>query len=594
MSDEYNADELTPFEEEDEDFDGTEDFEDEGLIFEGDTEDEEPEEDEDDEVDGLFFESDAVEDEDGEPEEDEEPMGFEEPMEDTSTEETEFPDFSSPVEEVEGTDFDAFKMAEPEEESEPVEPDQPLASPPVSESESEPEPFKAQQMSESLQKEYDANFSDEERIMNMLKVTSDMYTRTRKVINLKEVCISEPLKLGREQTMVGLTKSVKEMGVLTPIHVMTMEQVEDEDDFDDEPDDMRNYKYILLDGLRRVFGALKNQVFEVDAIVWDFPDKEKGRQIALPLSLLLNRTQRRKWSEIWELFQILEMQSSVTPGTLEYLLQLEPGDAMKLKDCMLCDYEEVKECLLNNEKTLEQAYKLLQKLRKEENMLEKEETMGISNVEEAQEIVGDASEGKEGLSEQDVRELLEMADSDIDVDDEDFGALNQGEDHHQKVGEREPLDPALRQAVLSRDDFRCQICGVGGPAFLSVLAVHHKISVAAGGADALDNLITLCLTDHIMVHVAERNGGKLQITKEEYDNSKPEEQKRFKKILKYSKIIVEANKRKGFTREQIFENTKSVMKHPMPGAGLAENRKAYVEAKKEEQEQQEQGTKEEE
>lgn len=577
MSDEYNADELTPFEEEDEDFDETEDFEDEDFSVGDDTEDE------DDEVDGLFFESDAEEDEDGESEEDEEPM------EDTSAEETEFPDFSNPVEE--GTDFDAFKMAEPEEEPEPVEPDQTLASPPVLEPESEPEPFKAQQMSESLQKEYDANFSDEERIMNMLKVTSDMYTRTRKVINLKEVCISEPLKLGREQTMVGLTKSVKEMGVLTPIHVMTMEQVEDEDD---EPDDMRNYKYILLDGLRRVFGALKNQVFKVDAIVWDFPDKEKGRQIALPISLLLNRTQRRKWSEIWELFQILEMQSSVTPGTLEYLLQLEPGDAMKLKDCMLCDYEEVKECLLNNEKTLEQAYKLLQKLRKEENMLEKEESMGISNVEEAQEIVGDASEGKEGLSEQDVRELLEMANSDIDVDDEDFGALNQGEDHHQKVGERERLDPALKQAVLSRDKFRCQICGVGGPAFLSVLAVHHKISVAAGGADALDNLITLCLTDHIMVHVAERNGGKLQITKEEYDESSPEEQKRFKKILKYSKIIVEANKRKGFTREQIFENTKSVMKHPMPGAGLAENRKAYVEAKKEEQEQQEQGTKEEE
>lgn len=579
MSEEYNADELTPFEEEDE---GTEDFDDEVLIFKGDTENEDSEEDEDGEDDGLFFEGGVEEDED------------EEPMEDTSAEETEFPDFSTPVEEVGGTDFDAFKMTEAEEESEPVEPDQSLASPPVLEPESEPEPFKAQQMSESLQKEYDANFSDEERIMNMLKVTSDMYTRTRKVINLKEVCISEPLKLGREQTMVGLTKSVKEMGVLTPIHVMTMEQVKDEDDLEDEPDGMRNYKYILLDGLRRVFGALKNQVFEVDAIVWDFPDKEKGRQIALPLSLLLNRTQRRKWSEIWELFQILEMQSSVTPGTLEYLLQLEPGDAMKLKDCMLCDYEEVKECLLNNEKTLEQAYKLLQKLRKEENMLEKEESMGISNVEEAQEIVGDASEGKEGLSEQDVRELLEMSDSDIDVDDEDFGALNQGEDHHQKVGEREPLDPALRQAVLHRDDFRCQICGVGGPAFLSVLAVHHKISVAAGGADALDNLVTLCLTDHIMVHVAERNGGKLQITKEEYDESSPEEQERFKKILKLSKVIVEANKRKGFTREQIFENTKSVMKHPMPGAGLAENRKAYVESKREEQEEQEQGTKEEE
>ena len=155
-----------------------------------------------------------------------------------------------------------------------------------------------QQMSASLQKEYDEVFSDEERIMNMLKVTSDMYTRTRHVINLKEVCISEPLKLGREVTMVGLTKSVKEMGVLSPIHVMTLEQPELDED-DDEPDDMRSYKYILLDGLRRVFGALKNQIFEVDAIVWDFFDKEKGRQIALPLSLLLNRTQRRKSHPAW-------------------------------------------------------------------------------------------------------------------------------------------------------------------------------------------------------------------------------------------------------------------------------------------------------
>lgn len=572
MSDEFNTeteeydDDLTPFEEEDEDedfsaFDDTEDEEEE-------TEEDEEEEEEDD-----FMDLDGDDEVEGLDEDDS--AMFEEMKTSNSSEEV---------------NLDAFKIPEVEEQESFLEPDQPLAPPP---SVPEPEPFKSQQMSESLQKEYDATFSDEERIMNMLKVTSDMYTRTRKVINLREVCISEPLKLGREQTMVGLTKSVKEMGVLTPIHVMTMEQVEDEDD-DDEPDDMRNYKYILLDGLRRVFGALKNQVFEVDAIVWDFPDKEKGRQIALPLSLLLNRTQKRNWSEIWELFQILEMQSSVTPGTLEYLLQLEPGDAMKLKDCMLCDYAEVKECLLNNEKTLEQAYKLLQKLRKEENMLEKEESMGISNVEEAQEIVGDASEGKEGLSEQDVRELLEMSDSDIDVDDEDFGALNQGEDHHQKVGEREPLDPALRQAVLSRDEFRCQICGVGGPAFLSVLAVHHKISVAAGGADALDNLITLCLTDHIMVHVAERNGGKLQITKEEYDKSKPEEQERFKKILKLSKVIVEANKRKGFTREQIFENTKAVMKHPMPGAGLVENRKAYVESQKEHEEQQKQGTEEEE
>ena len=62
MSEEYNADELTPFEEEDEDYEGTEDFEDKVLIFEGDTENEDSEEDEDGEDDGLFFEGGVEED----------------------------------------------------------------------------------------------------------------------------------------------------------------------------------------------------------------------------------------------------------------------------------------------------------------------------------------------------------------------------------------------------------------------------------------------------------------------------------------------------------------------------------------------------
>ena len=93
-----------------------------------------------------------------------------------------------------------------------------------------------------------------------------------------------------------------------------------DDDSDAEDDD---YKYVLLKGLRRVYGAMKNGQEEIDAIVWDFHDKDQGADLALYLSLLLGRTQKRSWGEIWHLYQILEMQSSViTPSTLEYLLQL--------------------------------------------------------------------------------------------------------------------------------------------------------------------------------------------------------------------------------------------------------------------------------
>ena len=78
-------------------------------------------------------------------------------------------------------------------------------------------------------------------------------------------------------------------------------------------------------------------------------------------------SRKHSWKEIWDLYRILELQHSLTPGVLEYLLQLEGGDAMKLKDVMLCDYEEVKAALMNNEKNLEACYKMLQKLRKEED-----------------------------------------------------------------------------------------------------------------------------------------------------------------------------------------------------------------------------------
>lgn len=421
----------------------------------------------------------------------------------------------------------------------------------------------------SFESEYDATFSGEEKLNNLLKITSDSYTRKFERIKISQIGFTDPIKKSRAETMTGLTSTIKDLGVLDPIDVMTVE----------DPDD--DYKYVLIAGLRRVFGALKNGQTEIDAIVWDFKDKDQGNDLALYLGLILNRTQKRNWGETWHLYQILELQSAITPGTLEYLLQLESGDAMKLKDVMLCDYDEVKEALLSGEKNLEACYKMLAKLRKEEDQLAKEDAMGTADaVEGADEIASDNTGEGGQLTDQDVMELLEMVDStdDSDLTDEDFDGLNQSafSDEHQKVGDRHPVDPAIRQGTFQRDNFRCRCCGTGGVAFLATLVYHHAIPVHCGGADTVENGLTLCDSCHQTLHCAEKAGGKIPMTKEQFEEYDEDEQLRIKKILKFANVAVEAAKRKGISKEKIMEEANRSARHRMPGETLKETQIGFA------------------
>jgi hypothetical protein len=56
---------------------------------------------------------------------------------------------------------------------------------------------------------------------------------------------------------------------------------------------------------------------------------------------------------------------------------------------------------------------------------------------------------------------------------------------------RVALSPRTRFKVFKRDDFRCQICGKSQAAGVT-LHVDHRISIANGGSDELENLQTLC------------------------------------------------------------------------------------------------------
>ena len=56
----------------------------------------------------------------------------------------------------------------------------------------------------------------------------------------------------------------------------------------------------------------------------------------------------------------------------------------------------------------------------------------------------------------------------------------------------------IRQKVLNRDGYSCQICGL---VETSILHIHHIMKKRDGGTDHMDNLITLCPSCH---HKADR------------------------------------------------------------------------------------------
>lgn len=439
-----------------------------------------------------------------------------------------------------------------------------------------------------LLREYENSFDNEEKIVNSLKLDADSFSIAPGIVYFEELSFSNPLKKARKETYLGLTKSIEELGILTPIHVMVTESYSDWLEDHEEGETFEGFKYVVIDGFRRVYGGVKNGLKRCNAIVWDFKDKDLGNRLLTSLSLILNRSQRHSWTEIWGLYQILEMQSAFTPSTLEYLLQLDLGDAMRLKDIMLCDYQDVKDELLGGKKTLIQCYNMLQKYRKDEDQILNDDRKGISAVEDGEEIVNKEPEEGQVLSDQEVHEILEMDDNfSGELSEEDFNELS-GADvapDRQKVGDRHPLDPKLRAAVLERDGYCCQASGIGKELpielALSVLHVHHLVPVYLSGPDSIENLITLDMTSHTLVHVIERNDGRLGMSKEEFDKLPEERQEYLKKVMKIARYAVEARRRSGKSKKDIRKDSEDSARFKMPGIVQRENINAIKEANQE-------------
>jgi hypothetical protein len=65
---------------------------------------------------------------------------------------------------------------------------------------------------------------------------------------------------------------------------------------------------------------------------------------------------------------------------------------------------------------------------------------------------------------------------------------------------RQDIPPALRRAVLRRDERRCRVAGCRNATFLDL---HHIRPRSEGGSHSADNLVTLCASHHRALHRGE-------------------------------------------------------------------------------------------
>lgn len=431
-------------------------------------------------------------------------------------------------------------------------------------------------------------------VNDVVTVKSDAYSVRYTHISPHQVVGTKPIKDYRADTYSGLFNVIREMKVIVPIVVTPLAEyadfLADNNITTGAEADELGYagpRYRLIDGWRRVFAALKNNQDEIPAAIITFHDIEVGRDLATLMHLVLNRAQKHTWPEKWSMVKVVDESYSLTPSMLDWLLNLDAGDSMRLKEVMLAEYPEVTEGFLSGKKDLMRSYKALEKLRKEEaNPTAGDDDRKISSVDEASDLAADDT-GDAPLSDEEVKNLLEMGDElrevrdllnkeadtdDTDIDDDNYGGdpipenaaeqvgFEGGDDDEDMFGEvdentvqdtkdRKPLSKELRTAILARDEFTCQACGYGkgitSMVHLGQLEAHHKTSVYVGGSDAMNNFVTLCQRCHGLVHILAGFNAKIGMTKEEFENVPDNDQTMFRVCIKFAKIILKAEEETG-------------------------------------------------
>lgn len=304
----------------------------------------------------------------------------------------------------------------------------------------------------------------------------------------------------------NIHKSVRSTGLLEPIAVA--------------PTRTEGY-YVLLHGYKRLYACAKCGMTRVPCVV---NNRIKTAEIPI-LEALYNQHSSYSMKEIVDYIDYLEKDKGIMNASLiEYLMQLNNGDYNKLKDVLEDEDPDIAGKLLEDQMSIAQAFKALETKRKKQSKEEKElaKTSKAYNNDSGMEIVagsGEVGSEPDGLSDEQVNEMIidpknidkDISEQSLDEMVENGKTMEGFEPHVQNYKEREIIDPAIRKAVMSRDNNTCQCCKRGGPDYVDILDLHHIKEVFLGGADTVENSIALCTNCHKQVHLYAY--GKLHIPK---------------------------------------------------------------------------------
>lgn len=363
---------------------------------------------------------------------------------------------------------------------------------------------------------------------------------------LKYIDIQNIAVVGRiraSKNVDSLVQSIKSTGLLEPLIVAPLET--------------KGF-YVLIHGYRRIIACAKSGITSIPCVI---NNKISTTDIPI-LEALYNHSKKYSIKETIAYIEYLEKEKGILSASMiEYLLQMPSGDYTKLKDILSDDDDDIVSALLNEQLTISQAFKKLEQRRKKESKEEQEMKQtakvyvdGEDNT--VDKIAGSGEEGDDSsiLSDEEIAnlsisaaDLKDIEDRDLDEMVEESKKMDGFEPNKQDYRNREILDPALRKAVLVRDDNTCQCCGLTGQEYTEVFDIHHIVEVYLGGSDDIDNLITTCVICHKLIHLGAR--GELFIRPS--DEMTEEEKTKFKKILALSNVIRRGMAQKNMKKEEL-------------------------------------------
>lgn len=246
-------------------------------------------------------------------------------------------------------------------------------------------------------------------------------------------------------TLQGLTKQVQSMSTVVPV-VLTLTEAYYKHLMSDKPvDEFMGQRFVLLQGLRRLFATLRVKAKTIPAVVQVFDNPEVINKRLDILSSVLQRSAKPNWAETYELVQRLVDTHGFEYHEIDTLVGLGIGDALKLDDVMKDEkYPEVKGTL--EKKDLKSAYALLEKFRREDATLAAQDAVGLQDMDGQVDYGMQIQEGVQVSSQEEVTEAL--------------GYLPQDEEEDSESAQLE-VSAAVRDAVLEREDGQCWACGLG-------------------------------------------------------------------------------------------------------------------------------------